>query len=86
MAETLNTHENGNCANRVLGTVNFKCKLFGHKWRPVYLKGDINGKRIKFISCYCSRCDKGHLETIDLQSAIANLQIGTYNESIYDRH
>jgi hypothetical protein len=64
---------------------NILCKILGHEWRPVFFKGDVNGKRIKFIACYCSRCDKGHLEIINLQGLVANLKMATYNESIYDR-
>ena len=36
-----------------------KCKWFGHKWIPVFIKGKYNDLETKFISCYCCRCNKG---------------------------
>ena len=61
------------------------CNFFGHKWIPVYIKGDYNGKTIKFITCYCKRCNIGHFETIDIETAAINKQYGTYNEKYFNK-
>lgn len=60
-----------------------KCKLFGHKWTPAFIKGEYNGKAHKFISCYCSRCDLGYDEVLDIIGAAADLEYGTYSEKYF---
>ena len=61
-----------------------KCKWFGHKWLPVYIKGEYNSKTIKFISCYCSRCLKGYDESLAINEAAINIKFGTYNEKYFN--
>lgn len=61
-----------------------KCKLFNHKWLPVYIKGDYNGKTIKFIGCYCERCFKGHKEILEIDKVATNHKYGTYNEKYFN--
>lgn len=61
-----------------------KCKWFGHKWSPVYIKGEYNGKTIKFISCYCGRCRKGHDESLAITNAAIDRKFGTYNEKYFN--
>ncbi len=62
-----------------------KCKLFGHKWMPVYIKGDYNGKTVKFIACYCDRCRKGYNEAQDINQSAENREYGTYSEKYFDK-
>jgi len=62
-----------------------KCKLFGHKWMPLFIKGEYNGKTIKFIACYCKRCQKGYNEVININEVAENKEFGTYNEKYFDR-
>ena len=64
--------------------MNKKCKLWGHKWLPVYIKGEYNGTVVKFIACYCSRCRKGHDESLDITLAAKNREYGTYNEKYFE--
>jgi len=61
-----------------------KCKWFGHKWLPVYIKGEYNGKTIKFISCYCDRCRKGYDESLAINNAAINRKFGTYSERYFN--
>ena len=39
----------------------WRCRIFGHKWIPVYI-----GKRGKWkiMATYCKRCNYGHKEII----------------------
>jgi hypothetical protein len=39
-----------------------KCKWFGHKWKPVYIR---KNREFKFIGCYCTRCHIGYDELIN---------------------
>lgn len=61
-----------------------RCKFFGHKLKPVFIKGYYGNKKLKFIGAYCKRCGKGRKE---LHEAI-NLQdikvYNTYNEKYFD--
>lgn len=60
------------------------CKLFGHKWTPVYIKGEYNGKMVKFISCYCSRCGYGENEVYEINDTAINRVFGTYSKKFFD--
>ena len=62
-----------------------KCKLFGHKWTPLFIKGKYNGKVIKFIACFCQRCNKGYNEVHDINEAAIDREFGTYSEKYFDR-
>jgi len=62
-----------------------KCKFFGHKWLPVYIKGKYNGKTIKFIGCYCDRCRKGYDEVLEINTAAIDMEYGTYSEKYFDK-
>ena len=61
-----------------------RCKFFGHKWIPVFIKGEYNGKVVKFIGCYCERCYKGKNEIHQINLAAKNLEYGTYSEKYFD--
>ena len=63
---------------------NLKCKLFGHKWNPVFIKAEYNGKVVRFIACYCSRCMKGYKEAMDINNTGKNRRFGTYAEKYFD--
>ena len=62
-----------------------KCEFFGHKWVPVFIKGEYNGEIIKFISCYCNRCRKGYDESLSITKAAINREYGTYSEKYFDK-
>ncbi len=62
-----------------------KCRLFGHKWVPVFIKGNYNGKTIKFIACFCSRCNKGYNELGEINDVAENAEYGTYSESYFNK-
>ena len=64
--------------------MNKKCKFWGHKWTPVFIKGEYNGKTIKFIACYCERCKKGHEEAVFITLAAKNREYGTYSEKYFE--
>ena len=61
-----------------------KCKLFGHKWTPVFIKGEYNGQMIKFIACFCGRCRKGYGEVHEIVGAAKNRQFAEYSEKYFD--
>ena len=63
-----------------------KCNILGHKWVPVFIKGQYNGKVIKFIACFCGRdkCRKGYNETQQITLAAINKEFGTYNEKYFE--
>ncbi len=63
---------------------NWKCKVFGHKWKPVFIKAEYNGKVVKFISCYCSRCFKGYNESLEINKIGKDRRFGTYSEKYFD--
>lgn len=59
------------------------CKIFGHKWIPVYIIGRFNNTKVKFIGTECKRCKYG--ET-DLRKTIAKMHscpVNTYSEKYY---
>jgi len=62
-----------------------KCKWFGHKWIPVFIKGKYNDLETKFISCYCGRCNKGFEEVGIINDLAKDRQYGTYSEKYFDR-
>jgi len=62
-----------------------KCKWFGHHWVPVFCKGAFNEIEVKFITCYCARCGKGHAEMIDMQESMTNREYNTYSEKYFDK-
>ena len=59
------------------------CNIFGHKWIPVFIKAEYNSTEAKFISCYCSRCDKGLKETHHINQIGINKKYGTYSEKYF---
>lgn len=61
-----------------------KCKLFGHKWIPVFIKGEYNGRTVKFIACFCDRCNKGYDEVHQITASAINKEFGTYSENYFD--
>jgi len=63
---------------------NWKCKIFGHKWEPVFIKAKYNGEVVRFIACYCSRCNKGHDGAKDINEIGKERRFGTYSEKYFD--
>lgn len=59
------------------------CKILGHNWVPVFIKGVYNKRMIKFVGCYCQRCSKGEKEVNELNEIAINRQYGTYNERYF---
>ena len=61
-----------------------KCKFWGHKWIPVYIKGSYNGIMVKFIACYCARCRKGYHEAMGIYLMAEDRRFGTYSEKYFN--
>lgn len=61
-----------------------KCKWFGHKWEPVYIKGEIETHSIKFIGCQCSRCLKGNRELLNVLGSMSKIEMNTFNEKYFE--
>ena len=59
------------------------CRIFGHKWIPVYVKGIYRNISVEFIACYCDRCDKGYDELLDTIQKQTPNQYNTYNEKYF---
>lgn len=60
------------------------CKVFGHKWIPVFVIGWFGNKEVKFIAAECINCKKG---LDDLYKTIAKMDdcpVNSYNEKYYD--
>ena len=63
--------------------MNWKCKLFGHKWIPVYIKGYYGDIEVKFIACQCYRCRLGNVELLDVIRKQTMRVYNTYEESYF---
>lgn len=61
------------------------CKIFGHVWIPVYIKGEIGGKPVRFIGAECKKCLKGHEDLRDFINELDSCEYNTYNEKYYDK-
>lgn len=62
------------------------CKFFGHKWNPVFVKGEYNNIPVKFIGCYCERCRKGYHELLyNCVGKLTKQEYGTYSEKYFDK-
>tara|TARA_R110002153_G_scaffold268651_1_gene433593 strand:- start:89 stop:289 length:201 start_codon:yes stop_codon:yes gene_type:complete len=59
------------------------CKILGHKYRPVFYKGDIKGVEVKIITCYCERCKLGRKEMRDFSDKLEPLEMATYQEKYF---
>jgi hypothetical protein len=49
----------------------------------VYIKGEIGGKKIKFIGVKCGRCGKGYDDLLDVVNKLDSCEYNTYNEKYY---
>jgi len=59
------------------------CKILGHKWIPVFIRGYYGKKEVKFIGAECKRCILGE---DDLRIAIEKMEnniICSYSEKYY---
>ena len=61
------------------------CKILGHKWAPMYIKGNYNKIEVKFIACYCKRCYKGYDEAIDAIQKQTICEYNTYQEKYFNQ-
>lgn len=61
-----------------------KCKIFGHKWKPVFIRGFYGKTEIKIIGAYCVRCRKGYDELMDMIVKQDKSVYGTYSEKYFD--
>ena len=55
-----------------------RCKIFGHKWVPVF----IGGKNFDFIGTFCKRCHFGKEDLTDYVFLI-NHDYGTYSQKYW---
>ena len=60
------------------------CKLFGHRWRPVYISGKYHDIKVRFIGAYCERCRKGYDEIVDANKKMTEYIYGTYSSDFWD--
>ena len=65
---------------------NWKCKIFGHKWTPVFIKAEYNGEVVRFIACQCERCNKGYDGAHKINQVGKNRRFGTYSEKYFDEN
>lgn len=59
------------------------CKIFGHKWEPMFIKGRYSNIEVKFIACRCKRCDMGHDEALDAVVKQTVNEYNTYSEKYF---
>lgn len=67
--------------------LNWMCKIFGHKWRPVYISGWVTHitytNYVKFIGCECSRCLYGNSNLLDMIGKMKAIKMNTYNKKYF---
>lgn len=63
--------------------MNVKCKILGHKWTAIYMGHQHKGKLIRFVACYCARCDFGREGLLKMASIEAN-KMSTYSQEIFN--
>ena len=59
------------------------CKILGHKWIPIFIRGYYGKKEVKFIATVCKKCKLGEE---DLKIAITKMDnniICSYSEEYY---
>lgn len=61
------------------------CKILGHNWEPVFIKGRYSNIEVKFIGCQCKRCDKGRKELWDAGNKLTASDYRTYSERYFDQ-
>ena len=59
------------------------CKIIGHRWEPVFIKGTYNGGTRKFILCQCKRCGLGEEEVQQIGDLAVNRFYFTYSEKYF---
>ena len=61
------------------------CKVWGHKYRPVFREGYIKGEHIKVITCFCDRCGFGREEDSAFGKKVNPEIMGTYQEKYFKK-
>ena len=60
------------------------CKILGHSYEPLFIKGRFADKEVKFISCKCRRCDFGEPEIVDTVDKMDDYDFFTYTEKYFN--
>ena len=60
------------------------CKILGHSWEAIYIKGRYSNIEVKFIACKCRRCEKGHDDALDAIEKQTVNEYNTYSEKYYN--
>ena len=61
------------------------CKILGHSWEPIYVKGRYSNIEVKFIGCKCRRveCNYGEDDLLDAVNKQTVNEYNTYSEKYY---
>lgn len=59
------------------------CKILGHSYEPIFIKGAYGDKEVKFIGCVCRRCDFGKDELLDANKKMDRSDFCTYSEKYW---
>jgi len=62
------------------------CKILGHSYEPIFIKGAYADKEVKFIGCKCRRCDFGEDELLDANKKMDRSDFCTYSEKYWHEH
>ena len=61
------------------------CKILGHRFVPIFVKGWFSKEEVKFIATVCSRCDLGEDELRDTVKKMRSHEFCTYSEKYWDK-
>jgi len=59
------------------------CKILGHLYEPVFIKGTFGDKEVKFIGAKCKRCGFGQDELVDTVNKMDLNYFCTYSEKYW---
>ena len=60
------------------------CKILGHSYEPIFMKGSYADKEVKFIGCKCRRCGFGEDELLDANKKMDRSDFCTYSEKYWN--
>jgi len=59
------------------------CKILGHKWVPIFIRGFYVDKEVKFIGTECIRCKFGKNDLMVAIKKMDNNIVCSYTEKYY---
>ena len=60
------------------------CKILGHSYVPIFIKGSYRNKIVEFIGCKCRRCDFGEKELSDAIMKMDIVDYATYSKKYFN--